>query len=260
MRSFAALGSLVYAAREAAREEVAAPLGDGGPARSIRSEGAPGCPWPQQTVVPVIADCCVLQQICSQTAPIGWNAGPVRWRREWMAGPSRAAAPHARPRKADQPSVPPASRRGPFLQDAEAGQSSERKRVPLWAHLGAVHFNSNICLTPHGVLVSFAANTSGLVWTGADDRFTRAAVAVLRARSDIAAPDARGVALWCYRRRAATPSGRRCGWVPRPSGLAPRVRRWARWQASLGSGILGASWRGCRNGPLRSSLPGPLHL
>jgi hypothetical protein len=66
----------------------------------------------------------------------------------------------------------------PAVLSCRKGRHPRGNHVPFSAHLSAAHFNSNICLTPLGILVSLAGNTSGLVRTGADDRFTRPAVAL----------------------------------------------------------------------------------
>jgi hypothetical protein len=215
---------LVYAARISAREEVAhAPRQR--PARPIDpQEGTPGCRQPQQEVVPAIAD----RYACAKLGAA--NLQPPRLEVE-MPVPPRAVGGGRRPfssgrtprsvPKSRSASVPPESTRGTFLQE---GPSSEREACSLFSAPQRRALNSNICLTPLGILVSFAGNTSGLVRTGADDRFTRAAVALaFSARDPISLHRTR--AAWrcgAIEAEPQQPSGRRCGRVPRPFGLVHR--------------------------------------
>jgi hypothetical protein len=122
MRSFAALGSLVHAAREADREKVAAP-----PRRR------PARPVDPEEALPAAASC---NNRLSRRSPFATPAANLQpnlaSRLKFRSGPAVAGGRPAllerpRPRKADQPSAPPASSRGPFLQGAEAGPSSERE-------------------------------------------------------------------------------------------------------------------------------------
>ena len=89
------------------------------------------------------------------------------------------------------------------------------------ALLGALRFNSNICLTPHGLFVSFAGNTSELVGRVQTIVFTRDAVALpsTSANPDIAAPGAHGRSAVMGSKQSRKPSGRVCGRVPWPSGI-----------------------------------------
>jgi hypothetical protein len=106
MRSFAALSSVGSAARESAREE------DGRTPRQRPAcpvdpqKSTPGCCQLQQPVVSAIARSCTCSKSAAKTllqVEMPFAPGP--------AGPSRAAAPHARPREADQPSAAPAPSR-----------------------------------------------------------------------------------------------------------------------------------------------------